>query len=72
MGFFLWGVMFGWGLCSLFWYNHSNEDDKTAGSATIIFIGLLIMAGILSINLGIASGSIPIEGISTPTPQLGR
>lgn len=71
MGFFLWGVMFGWGICSLFWYNQSNEDDKTAGSATIIFIGILIMAGVISANLGIASGAIPIEGMPTPT-SLGR
>ena len=71
MGFFLWGVMFGWGLCSMFWYNHSDEDNKTAGSATIVFIGLLIMAGIISINLGIASGAIPSSYDATPTP-LGR
>ncbi len=71
MGFFLWGVMFGWGMCSMFWYNHSNEDNKTAGSAVIVFIGLLIMAGIISINLGISSGAIPMAG-ATPTPLLGR
>ncbi len=58
MGFFLWGVMFGWGLCSFFWFN--VEENKPAG-ATIIFIGLLIMAAIISINLGIASGAIPVE-----------
>lgn len=71
MGWFLWGVTFGWALCSLFWYSQSKEDDKTAGSATILFMGILIMAILISVNLGIASGAIPVEGAPTPT-SLGR
>lgn len=66
MGFFLWGVTFGWVLCSIFWYSQV-EENKPANATWIISIGLLIMAIFISINLGIASGAIPVEGAPTPT-----
>ena len=70
MGFFLWGVTFGWGLCALFWWSQSNEE-KPASAASIIFVGLLIMAAFISINLGIASGYLPSDQ-ATPTPTFGE
>lgn len=70
MGFFLWGVAFGWALCALFWYSQSNEDNKTAGSAVILFMGILIMAIFVSINLGIVNGSIG-SNPPTATPTTG-
>lgn len=71
MGWFLWGIAFGWGVCAIYYYSQT-ENDKAAGSSTIIFLALGIIAAIVSINLGIASGSIETNPpVITPT-SLGR
>lgn len=69
MGWFLWGIAFGWGAAAIF-YHSQAENDKAMNAAIIVFMALAIMALIVSINLGIADGSLP--GNPTPTPLLGR
>lgn len=69
MGWFLMGIAIGWSVSGIYWYNQT-EDNKVGGGAAIIAIALFLIALVVGINLGIASGSIPIEGIATPTPQL--
>lgn len=70
MGWFLWGVVFGWLFCAVF-YSSQIEDEKASKAAGIIFLALGIIAVIVSIALGVSSGSIPIQGTPTPT-SLGR
>ncbi len=69
MGWFLWGVTFGWAVCAAFYYSQTG-DDKTTNAAAIIGVALGAIAIIMSIGLGIASGAIP-HGEPTPT-LLGR
>ncbi len=72
MGWFLMGIACGWLISGLYWY-HQTDDNKTGGGASVVGIALFIIAVIVGINLGIASGAIPIEGVPTPTPtSLGR
>lgn len=70
MGWFLWGIAFGWAVSSIYHYSQS-ENEKASNGAVIIFLALGIVATIVSINLGIASGAIVKEAIPTPT-LLGR
>ena len=69
MGWFLWGVAFGWAVCAVFWYS-LRDESKVSDGAWVVFIALAIIAAIVSISLGIASGAIP-HGDPTPT-SLGR
>lgn len=70
MGWFLWGIAFGWAVCAI--YHHSqSENEKVSNGAIIIFLALSIVATIVSINLGIASGAIVSDIVPTPT-LLGR
>lgn len=69
MGWFIWGITFGWLMCAIFFYSQSDHDSAVH-SAAVLCIGLGIIALIISINLGIADGSLPVT--PTPTPLLGR
>lgn len=70
MGWFLWGIAFGWAICALFWFN-LKENEKVMDGAIVIFLALATMTLIVSVNLGIASGAIPVEGVPAPT-SVGR
>lgn len=70
MGFFLWGVAFGWGACALYYYNLTDDSDKVVNAAAIIFVMIAIAALVISLSLGAAS--MP-NVAATPTPtMLGR
>ncbi len=71
MGWFLWGITFGWAVCSSYYYSQAKDVlDKAYDAALIIGFALGIIAVIVSISLGISSGVIPAQ---TPTPtSLGR
>jgi hypothetical protein len=70
MGWLLWGIVFGWGVCAVYYHSQTENNEKAANGATIICIALIIVAVTISINLGIESGAIPQ---STPAPtSLGR
>ncbi len=66
MGWFLWGVLLGWGACTVYHYSQS-ENDKVGNGAAIIAMLILMVATVISINLGIASGGIKADP-PTPTP----
>jgi cell division protein FtsW (lipid II flippase) len=69
MGWFLWGIVFGWAACAI--YHCSQEHKEQAGiGAIIVFLALAIIALIVSVNLGIVSGELP--SAPTATPLLGR
>jgi hypothetical protein len=71
VGWFIWGVVGGWSAGCLFYYSQT-EDNKAAGSAAIIFLTLVVIAFIVSINLGLANGTFN-TGVPTVTPtSLGR
>jgi hypothetical protein len=71
MGFFLWGVALGWGVCVIYRFSQS-ENEKVGNGATIITGLLIVTALIVSLSLGIASGAIaPEQPPVTPT-SLGR
>ncbi len=59
MGWFLMGIACGWLISGLYWYNQT-DDNKVGGGASIIGVALFIIALIVGINLGIASGAIPV------------
>lgn len=71
MGWFLWGIAAGWMVCAVFYHSQTETNEKTASGAFIISLALLVMALIVSINLGIADGSIKSD-LVVPTPTLGR
>ncbi len=72
MGWFMMGIAIGWAVGGMYWYSQTDEEMKVANGASIIGVALFIIAIIVGINLGITSGAIPIEGMPTPTPLLGR
>ena len=52
MDWFLWGVVFGWGLCATWYYSQIEDgNEKVAAGAGIVFVGLGIVAVIISISL---------------------
>lgn len=68
MSWFLWGITFGWAVCSTYHY-FQTDNEKVSNGAVIIFLALGIVAVIISINLGMESGTITREGLNiTPTP----
>lgn len=68
MGWFLWGVAFGWGVCALYYYNlDGQEQGKVGSAATILFLAFLIAAFVISIGLGVQSGAIG-GNMPAPTP----
>lgn len=69
MGFFLWGVMLGWLMCTLYHYSQ-NEDSKATSGAFVILFMILIAAAVISISLG-APNAPNVDATSTPT-SLGR
>ena len=71
MGWFLWGVLFGWGSCAVYYFYQNDANDRPTIGATLISVMLFILAIMVSINLGISSGAIPVGGVPTPT-SLGR
>lgn len=71
MGWFLWGITAGWVVCATYYYSQTENNEKAANGAMIIFLALAIIAVIVSINLSIASGSIKTDLTPTPT-LLGR
>ena len=71
MGWFLMGIACGWLISGLYWYNQTG-DDRSGNGASIIGTALFIIAIIVGINLGIASGAIPFDGIAPTPTSLGR
>lgn len=70
MGWFLWGIAFGWAVCAI--YHHSqSENEKASNGAAIIFFALVIVALVISISLGITDGTLVSDRTPTPT-SLGR
>ena len=71
MGWFLWGIVVAWAGCTAYHYSQRDEDAETTSNGALIVWGVLILvAVIISISLGVESGSI---GHGTPTPtSLGR
>ncbi len=69
MGWFLWGVLLGWGACAIYVHVQRGGDaEKTDNGAAVVFAFLFLIALLISIGLGMEGGVI---GPATPTP-LGR
>ena len=70
MGWFLWGVTFGWAVCA-FYYSSQTKSEEADNGAMIIGVALGIVALIITISISVSSGAIPAQMLPTPT-SLGR
>lgn len=71
MGWFLWGITFGWTMCAAYYYSQIKSEEASNG-AVIIGLALGIVALIVSVSLGLSGGAIPHDIVPTVTPLLGR
>lgn len=70
MGWFMWGVTFGWAVCAIYYYSQT-DNDKAANGAVILFLALMIISVVISVSVGLNNGTFG-PPVPTPTPLLGR